>query len=156
MLFVNRKEELKILTKALQSDKFELIVVYGRRRVGKTTLISKAVENSSSIFFTGIDGSKQSNLHRLYQDCSEKFPEINNYKEEYLIILSFIQESCPVLILDEYPYMIKKDPELDSILQTLIDHQFKESSFKLILMGSSIAMMKAITMDPRPLFGRGR
>ncbi|MDR2832182.1 MAG: hypothetical protein LBV67_00535 [Streptococcaceae bacterium] len=61
-MFFGRKKELDKLEQQYQSDKFEFPVIYGRRRVGKTELIKKFVQNKKAIYFQGITGTQKQNL----------------------------------------------------------------------------------------------
>lgn len=152
--FLDRTREVSNLLEVLRSPRFEFVIVYGRRRIGKTTLVSKCVEGNSHLFYTGIDGSAFSNVRGFHERASEVFPGVNDLKVEYRPVFTHLKDLVDVLVLDEYPYMIKKDPELNSILQELVDHVLKRGKLKLVLMGSSVSMMKTLMADPSPLFGR--
>ena len=65
MNFIGRKRELATLDRLYQQDKFQFVVIYGRRRVGKTALINKFIENKPAIYFTGVESNSKQNLENL-------------------------------------------------------------------------------------------
>ncbi len=152
--FFDRKYELEKGKKLLSNEKFDLIIVYGRRRIGKTRYVKELTKNSKFIYNMGVNSSYNANLKMFQNNCAKTIPLIANLKEDYEIILKNIKESVDVLILDEYPYMVKKDDLLSSLLQYFIDHEYKQTKINIILLGSSISMMKNLNSQQSPLFGR--
>lgn len=161
-MFIGRKSELDSLEKAYESNKFELAVIYGRRRVGKTTLIKEFVEGKSGIFFVANQESKNDALKRMSRLVLETFPAAKTYLEMFDSwdkILEYIQQNVGdrkfVLILDEYPYLASSDPSISSVIQNRIDHFLKSSKIKLIICGSSVSFMeKEVLGYNSPLYGR--
>ena len=70
-MFIGRKKELDTMEKCYRQDKFECVVIYGRRRVGKTTLINEFVKDKKTIFFTGLDTNSQQNLEQFSKSILE-------------------------------------------------------------------------------------
>lgn len=156
MKFVDRKEEQHRLRRALESETAQFIVIYGRRRLGKSTLI-KRVLSEKDIYFMA-DNSEQNRQRELMaQLLADSYPGFNkvNYPdwESLFEQLDLRCEKGTTLCLDEFPYMVKACPELPSILQKVVDR--KERKYHLILCGSSQRMMQNLVLDASdPLYGR--
>lgn len=156
MKFLDRKEEISELHRALNGSKPNFIVVFGRRRLGKSTLIKKVL-TSKDVYYMAADlvGSVQRVM--LKDQLSGKFPEIAlaDYPdwESLLTMLNKLTDSRFTLCLDEFPYMVNASPELPSIIQRLVDSG--SMRFNLIICGSSQRMMQNMVLSPsEPLFGR--
>ena len=137
MKFLDRTEELAELRRVLDSSNTRFGVVFGRRRLGKSTLIKKALSNDDIYYMAG-DFVDTLQLHQLKDQLSVKFPDIalaeyTNY-EDLLKMLNILTEEKFTLCLDEFPYMVKHSPELPSMLQRLIDS--KELKFNILICGS--------------------
>ena len=157
MKFLDRTEELAELRRVLNSvDTPRFGVVFGRRRLGKSTLIKKALSNDDIYYMAG-DFVDTLQLHQLKDQLSVKFPDIalgeyTNY-EDLLKMLNILTEEKFTLCLDEFPYMVKHSPELPSMLQRLIDS--KELKFNIVICGSSQRMMQNMILSKsEPLYGR--
>lgn len=156
MEFVDRKNEINRLKRALGSSKSEFIVLYGRRRLGKSTLIKKVL-GQNDVYFEAGQNEKEvqiAMLARAIASVYEKF-DLPTFRDWDSIIASFGQrcESNATLVLDEFPYLVAKDPSLPSALQRIIDSG--EMRFNLIICGSSQRMMQRLVLDSsEPLYGR--
>ncbi|NAZ26511.1 MAG: AAA family ATPase, partial [Nanoarchaeota archaeon] len=102
--FKDRKEELTLLNKYLNSDKFEFIIIYGRRRIGKTELVLKATEKMKRIYYLALE---KNNLDRFYNLCLNHFPELNKYKKDWEVLFDFLKDKVDVIIIDEFQNLIK-------------------------------------------------
>lgn len=157
MEFLDRTEEIAVIRRALDHDtppKF--VVVFGRRRLGKSTLI-KRVLIPRDIYYMAGDFVNAVQLEMLQQLLSQKFPEIGLVQfsgwEELLLMLNRLTTEQFTLCLDEFPYMVKHSPELPSILQRLLDT--KELRYNLVICGSSQRMMQEMILSQsEPLYGR--
>jgi AAA+ ATPase superfamily predicted ATPase len=160
-MFVGREKELKILTKMQKSDNFEFFVLYGQRRIGKTTLISEFIKDKKAIFMTAKEVNDRLNL----QEFTRKIESYFNYRNNTLDFLTwesafiFIAEQSGtrkvLVIIDEYPYAAIANPSLNSMLQVAIDHHLKKSNVKLLLSGSHVSFMEDKVMGAKsPLYGR--
>ncbi|MHA1521391.1 MAG: ATP-binding protein [Promethearchaeota archaeon] len=152
--FFDRKYELEKGKKLLSNGKFDLIIVYGRRRIGKTRYVKELTKDTKCIYNMGVNSSHNANLKMFQNSCAKTIPSIADLKDDYEILLKALKGSVETIILDEYPYMIKKDDLLSSLLQYFIDHEYKKTKMNIILLGSSISMMKNLIGQPSPLFGR--
>jgi AAA+ ATPase superfamily predicted ATPase len=163
-MFLGREKELERLEEMCGSNRFELPIIYGRRRVGKTTLIRKFVEEKRHIFFTSIEGRRQDNLDYLKEVINQGegqtkiLGELTDFKTALEAILKISQEedSPFIFVIDEYPYLANSDSSISSILQMFIDtHFLKESNLMVVLSGSSMSFMeKQVLGYESPLYGR--
>lgn len=157
MEFLDRKEELSRL-KSILSPKTSarFVVIYGRRRLGKSTLI-KHVLTSEDVYYMAGDFVDNVQMTMLKAQMAEKFPELAhadyNSWEDMLKMLNAVACDQFTLCLDEFPYMVKHSPELPSVLQRLIDS--KSLKYNLIICGSSQRMMQNMVLSQtEPLYGR--
>lgn len=156
MEFVDRKEEKERLKKALNSEKPSFVAIYGRRRLGKSTLI-KRVLGPSDIYFLADKSESQHQRQLLSEVIAEKFHEFDSVEypdwETLLRQLNYRTSDKFTLCLDEFPYLVEQSPELPSILQKLLDD--KTLKYNIIICGSSQTMMYGLVLDSSaPLYGR--
>ena len=150
MVFVDREEELNALKKRLDSDGFELIVVYGRRRIGKTRLVLEAVRGKEYVYYLAVEGD---NLRHFKRFASKTVPELRHVEEDWESYFHFLRDK--IIIIDEFPNLIKEDPGVISIFQRIVDITLKNSKTKLVLLGSSVSMMSSKVLSySSPLYGR--
>ncbi len=160
MKFIGRTKELSRLKKVISSDEMRMSLIYGRRRVGKSELAKKAIQDSGvkSIYYECKQVTEQSNVQSLSEVISETLglPKLGYTSIESLLndVFVFAKEENIVLILDEYPYLRQNVKGLDSILQALADRYREDSKLKLILLGSYVDIMKSLLTHSNPLFGR--
>lgn len=164
--FVGRSRELKGLDSLYNSDRFEMAVIYGRRRVGKTSLIRKFIENKPAIYVQGVEATSELNL-RYLSDAIKDFENPNrinknaifaDYREAFSQVqdIANMRHEKIILVLDEYPYFAQADRSISSILQYVIDHVYKQfNNIMLILCGSSMSFMEHQVLGYKsPLYGR--
>ncbi|AAC37078.1 hypothetical protein MJ_ECL04 (plasmid) [Methanocaldococcus jannaschii DSM 2661] len=149
-MFVDREEELKALNEKLDSNNFEFIVIYGRRRIGKTKLALKSVENREHIYYLAVEGD---NLKHFKRYASKVEPTIEYAKEDWEAYFNFLKDK--IIIIDEFPNLIKENPNVLSLFQRIVDIHLKNTKTKLIILGSSISMMgEKVLSYKSPLYGR--
>lgn len=158
MEFVDRQKEQRRLKELLHSDSPQFIIVRGRRRIGKSALIGKVLDDKD-IYYEG-DRTAQPNQMRVFsQVVSARFPGFADavyadWKALLKAINYRVTESMTVC-LDEFPYLVESTPALPSIIQGLLDDDKDPLRYNLILCGSSQQMMYNLTHDESsPLFGR--
>jgi AAA+ ATPase superfamily predicted ATPase len=154
--FHDRMDELKFLKKTINSRKFQFIPVWGRRRVGKTSLILKALEGKG-IYFLAAEITNLDNIKRFQEDAARdlKDPKVMDLTPDWEIIFKHISEKNPVIVIDEFPYLIASNNAIPTIFQRIIDLYLMKSNSKLILCGSSIRMMESQVLEYKaPLYGR--
>ncbi len=158
MEFVDRQKETERLQKALKREKSQFIVMYGRRRIGKSTLIKKMMDFERGDIYFLADKTTEPSQRQLFASAIDMTVEgfsMPNYPnwETLLVSLNRAIDHRITVCLDEFPYLVKSCPALPSILQKLIDD--KKLKFDLIICGSSQQMMQGFVLDSRePLYGR--
>src|SRR6185503_19871538 len=164
MIFVNRQEELARLERVMASEEGGLVVVYGRRRVGKTRLLLEWVKKRAGLY-TVADQSV-AELQRRYFDetVGERltgFAEVE-YRDWRSLLSRVVREAQLAgwhgpLVFDELPYLVLASPELPSVLQRWIDHEARTARLKVAIAGSSQRMMQGFVLSgDAPLFGRAK
>lgn len=162
-MFTGRKKELKKLESMYQEDTFQFAVIYGRRRIGKTTLISEFLKDKKAISYIAIEGTMKENLAGLSLAVMRGLSDGNSFPEavypDFESLLSGIDQRCReqrlVLAIDEYPYLAASYPAISSMLQKHIDTCWKDSHLFLILCGSSMSFMENQVLGYKsPLYGR--
>lgn len=159
-MFVNRRRELSALEERYHSEKAEFVVIYGRRRVGKTALILKFLENKKGIYLLARETSDKENLRRFSQKIAEHFNDnflIKNPFQSWDAFFEYLASKSDekiIVAIDEFPYLVKSNSALPSILQEYWDLKLKDSKLFLIICGSSISMMEKLLGYKSPLYGR--
>ncbi|MBQ3513244.1 MAG: ATP-binding protein [Lachnospiraceae bacterium] len=159
-VFIGREKELADLEELYLQDKFQLFVLYGRRRVGKTTLLNEFCKDKDTIFYSAEQSNNKLNLEKFSSLVFNFYGE-NNLEpfSSWDNALSYINERQKhkklVLVIDEFPYLVKKNKALLSELQHLIDHKLTSGNLFMILCGSYMGFMeKEVLGSKSPLFGR--
>ena len=159
-MFAGRKRELAELEELYRRDKFELVVMYGRRRVGKTTLIREFCKDKRALFFTALEQADADNLADFSAKVAEFFGLPDGLRfDSWKAALGFMGERARferfVLVFDEFPYAAQRNGSLPSVLQVLIDHDLKTSRLFMVLCGSNQGFMESEVLGRKsPLFGR--
>ena len=156
--FVGRQNELEYLQNRYDSNHFEFMVIYGRRRIGKTTLIKKFIEDKKSLYFLCDKAGTKRNASRFKRSAARFLdePPIES-NDLYDIFDNLTKKSTErmIVVLDEFSYLTEKDDAIPSIFQNITDENLKESGCMLILCGSSMSMMeKGVLSHNSPLYGR--
>lgn len=146
----------------MKRGRFECVVIYGRRRVGKTALINEFCKDKPVIFFSALNASSRENLEALSKAIyMYKNPEgtgepvYRSYADALEEITKMAKEQPLVFVIDEYPYLAKAEKSISSRLQHIIDHEWQESRLYFILCGSSMSFMEYQVLGyESPLYGR--
>ena len=158
MEFIDRKKEFERLQKSLNREKPQFIVVYGRRRIGKSTLIKKVMDFIRGDIYFLADKTSEPSQRQLISATIDMTIEgfaTANYPtwESLLLSLNRSIDHRITVCLDEFPYLVKSCPALPSIIQKLLDD--KKLKYDLIICGSSQQMMQGFVLDSKePLYGR--
>ena len=161
-MFVGRVDELNALNAMFARNRFEMAVIYGRRRIGKTALIDEFVKDKKILYFTALQRSAVVNLRRFTDTVSRffGFESLPSF-EDWSAALSFIVRQAQVLderfvfVFDEFPYAALMDENLPSELQIAIDHGFKTTNCMMVLSGSNEGFMESEVLGYKsPLYGR--
>ena len=163
-MFIGRKEELAALEQAYQSPQAALIPIYGRRRVGKSELILKFINDKLGLYYLGKKAPVQLQIREFLQEAARVLEEplltslqVENWSEVFTAIAGrFSDDKKLVLVLDEFQWIAEASPELLSTLQEFWDRRWKRSAnIMIILCGSYIGFMeRAVLGRKSPLFGR--
>ena len=159
-MFIGTEVEMERLRRMYDSPNQEVVLIYGRRRIGKSELIKQFLKTSKiqGLYYQCKRTTEMNNVQSLSALISEvyQYPPLAFTGMEKLLDFLF-QQACrtrQVLVLDEYPYLRQTVPGLDSILQSLIDSYRERSQLKLILCGSFVDTMKSLMLEENPLYGR--
>ncbi|WP_026495577.1 ATP-binding protein [Butyrivibrio sp. WCD3002] len=162
-MFIGRERELKSLNEVYSKAGFGMTIIYGRRRVGKSYLITEFIKDKKAIFYTATKVGSERNLELFskqvldvlnpeYSDAT--FPSIESVLDILTKKLSESDEKI-ILVIDELPYWAEKDDALLSILQKYIDTKWLDKNLMLILCGSALSFMeKKVLSEKSPVFGR--
>lgn len=162
MEFYCRENELGKLNKRYENGNWECVIIYGRRRVGKTALISEFCKGKPAVYFSALNSSSRENLEALSSAIGEyknenpdSFPVYKSFDDAFSAIEMLGKKERLVFVIDEYPYLAKSEPSVSSRLQHIIDHRWQNSSLFLILCGSSMSFMQNQVLGyESPLYGR--
>ena len=161
-MFYCREKELGDMNRRYAKNGFECLVVYGRRRVGKTALINEFCKNKPTVFFSALNATSQENLEALSKAIYEKehpntetAPVYPSFDAAFAEITRMAENERLVFVIDEYPYLARANKSISSRLQHIIDHTWTNSNLFLILCGSSMSFMEYQVLGyESPLYGR--
>jgi len=153
---IGRKKELNALNERYDSGKFEMVPVFGRRRVGKTTLLKEFIKGRNGVYFSATRGSLDVNISKLASKVLGTASPVRMPLEDLFNEIRIRSETERyVLIIDEYPNLIRKNEHFSDALQEFIDEVEGESKLFLILCGSSLSIMKhQVLSSQSPIYGR--
>ena len=161
MRFIGRKNELHTLNTEYNRNS-SFVVIYGRRRVGKTTLIKEFLKNKSAFYYLATEELESQSMKRLANVIARTTKntllqkiEFTDWLDLFQLIADYKPEEKKVLVIDEFPYLVRTNSAFPSILQNAWDEFLKDSNVMLILSGSLIGMMqKHVLSYDSPLYGR--
>lgn len=160
-MFIGRKRELASLDKLYRTDRFEFVVIYGRRRVGKTALISQFIKDKKAVYFMGVESSEKQNLENFsagvmeYETGIQTGTTFLSFQAALEYVFHLAEKERLILVIDEYPYVARASKSLASTLQLVIDKYKDRSRLMLILCGSSMSYMEDHVLAYKaPLYGR--
>ncbi|MCD8341206.1 MAG: ATP-binding protein [Clostridiales bacterium] len=161
-MFYCREEELKAMNRRYCKGRFECVVIYGRRRVGKTALINEFCKGKPTVYFSALSASSTENLEALSKAIysyrnpqSAAAPVYSSYEDALNEITNMAESERLVFVIDEYPYLAKAEKSISSRLQHIIDHRWQDGQLYLILCGSSMSFMENQVLGyESPLYGR--
>ena len=161
MKFIGRQAELAKLNAEYAHDS-SFVVIYGRRRVGKTTLIKEFLREKTAFYFLATEELESQSMKRLAGVVARTTNNTLLQKATFIdwldlfqVIADYKPEEKKVLVIDEFPYLVKTNLAFPSVLQNAWDELLKDSNVMLILSGSLIGMMKKHALSyESPLYGR--
>lgn len=161
-MFIDRKVEIEQLERLYQSDRAELFVLYGRRRVGKTELLRAFCKNKPHLFFIATLSSDSEQLATFSQqiygfnhsDVPSDF-SFPSWEATFKAVSELPMTPKPIVVLDEFTYLISGNKAIPSIVQKVWDEKLKSTKVMIVLCGSYIGMMETEVLGYQaPLYGR--
>lgn len=162
-MFIGREAELKFLQDKYSEKQGQLIVFYGRRRVGKTETLREFCKGKPHVFYSCTQSTDKVQLakfskHLLKEDIPAKqyISEFTDWESAFRSVLDLpYGDEKKLIVIDEFPYMCKGNKSIPSVLQYLWDAEFKEQNIMMILCGSAMSFMeKELLAEKNPLYGR--
>lgn len=156
-MFKNRKKEIKILEDIYKSGKPKLVILYGRRRVGKTELLNEFSRKHKSLYLLARQESVKDQLKKMSGDIAaffnDKVLQLNHF-QNYDALFTYLAKKETPVFLDEFPFLVESYKPLPSILQEYWDKHFSKKPSFIVLCGSSMQMMETLLGYKSPLYGR--
>lgn len=160
--FIDRESEIKTLENEYARTGSSLVILYGRRRVGKTSLISEFIRNKNALFFLASEEPEIQNRNDFREKAADfiqndllRDASVSSWDVIFKAIIDTPFEQKPIIVMDEFQYIGKSNPAFPSIFQRIWEEQLKNKSVMVILCGSLISMMKSQTLNyDSPLYGR--
>jgi len=161
-MFIGREYEIDELNRLYNKNGFEMVIIYGRRRVGKTSIINEFCKGKENIFYVAIEQNDKGALESFSEKILDILPEAKSYMDYFVswekafeYIADQAKEKRLILAIDEYPYIANGNPSISSVLQKVIDTKMLNSNLFLILCGSSMSFMENQVLGYKsPLYGR--
>ncbi len=162
LTFINRQEELEFLQDAYKSDKSQLVVLYGRRRVGKTYLLQHFMKEKKHTYFFCTKGNETEQIKLLsgmigetFNDTALSLSPFSEWRTLFMYLYEKAQKERFLLVIDEFPFLMSANPAVTSIFQKYWDEYLSKTKIMLVLCGSSITMMESEVLAYKsPLYGR--
>ncbi len=160
--FIDREAEIATLENEYTRDGSSLVILYGRRRVGKTSLITQFISGKNALFFLASEESELQNRESFKQRAADfidsnllRYSAVSSWDVIFKAIMDTEFEKKPVIVIDEFQYIGKSNPAFPSIFQRIWEEILKNKSVMVILCGSLISMMESQTLNyDSPLYGR--
>jgi uncharacterized protein len=164
MDFIDRGEEMKRLRRTSASGEGGLVVVWGRRRVGKTRLLLEWTRAANGVYWAADESAAPLQRRYLAETLELRLPGFGQveYRDWRSLLERLVREARAAgwrgpLVIDELPYLLRVSPELPAILQRFVDHEARQAGFTLAVAGSSQRMMQGLVLSASaPLYGRAR
>lgn len=159
--FLGRKAELQKLSSEYNRES-SFVVMYGRRRVGKTTLIKEFIKDKKALYFLSTSELEINNRNRFIKSIADftgmpylKNSNFDNWYDIFEIIVNYQPEEKKIIVIDEFQYLVNANPSFTSIFQRIWDDILKDNNIMVILCGSYISMMTTQVLHySSPLYGR--
>ena len=156
--FKNRIKELEFLSECYQKGTPKLIILYGRRRVGKTELVREFLKKHKGLYLLARQESEMEQLRKLSSQLAEFYEDklltVNPFQNWDSFFTYLAEKPRIPIVIDEFPYMVQASKKITSILQGYWDNSFSKKNAFIILCGSSIQMMEGLLGKKSPIYGR--
>ena len=159
MTFHDREEELAALDRAFHSSRQEFFVVYGRRRIGKTELLTEFCSDKPHVYFLAAQEAetrqREKFVERIADYFDDRVPRVDSWEDAFGYLAEKLNSERCVVVLDEFPYLVDENESILSYLQSLVDDQLTETESMLVVCGSSVSTMESDVLGHEsPLYGR--
>ncbi len=154
--FVDRDIELDQLTDCYESDRADFVVIYGRRRLGKSELVRQSIADwDDAVYYQAVESTAPNQLEQFVGTVTTQFSSLSNVRRDWEVLLEALGEEDAVVVIDEFPFLIEEDESLPSRIQRVWDMELQETGMTLVLVGSSISVMEnKVLSGSAPLYGR--
>ncbi|QCC50963.1 ATP-binding protein [Halapricum salinum] len=154
--FVDREEEIDQLGDCYDSETADFVVIYGRRRLGKSELVRQSIaDRDDAVYYQAVESTAQNQLEQFVDVATAQFPSLENVRRDWEAILEALGEEDAIVVVDEFPFLIEEDESLPSRMQRVWDLELQETEMTLVLVGSSISVMEdKVLSGSAPLYGR--
>jgi len=154
--FVNRDRELDQLTSCYESDEAEFIVLYGRRRLGKSELVRQSIaDRDDAVYYQAVESTAENQLEQFVNTVTTTFQQLERLRQDWETLLEALGDEDAIVVIDEFPFLIEEDDSLPSRIQRVWDTHLQDTSMTLVLVGSSISVMEEkVLAGGSPLYGR--
>ena len=160
--FVDRAQEMETLQSEYERKGSSLVILYGRRRAGKTTLISEFIRGKTALFFLASEESEVQNRNAFREKAADfihsallREAGLSTWDAIFAAVMEHPFETKPILVMDEFQYIGRSNPAFPSVFQRIWEEQLKNRPVMVILCGSLISMMESQTLAYHsPLYGR--
>ncbi len=156
-MFANRRTELKLLESLYREKRPKLVILYGKRRVGKTALLLEFAAKHKALYLVARQESVKDQLRKISEETAAFFQDDvlkSNPFQNYDALFRYLHAKDSPVFFDEFPFLVESHPALPSILQEHWDHYLSKKSSFIVLCGSSIRMMESLLGYTSPLYGR--
>ncbi len=162
MPFFNREQELKFLQRKYREKGAQLIILYGKRRVGKTEIVKQFFRDKPHLYLLADKLPEETQLADMagkigafFQDQLVVERGFGRWEQLFAYLQNKTARQRIVVVLDEFPYLLEANPAVASLFQKGWDEYLKDTRIFLVLLGSSIAMMESEVLGQKaPLYGR--
>ncbi len=155
--FINRVDEMRTLEELYLEKRPKLVVLYGKRRVGKTEILNEFSKRHRALYLVARQESREGQIKKMSGEIAEYFDDevlrLNPFRNYDSLFTYLCGKEVPIL-LDEFPFLVESHKALPSILQEYWDKYFSKRNSFIVLCGSSIRMMESLLGYKSPIYGR--
>jgi AAA+ ATPase superfamily predicted ATPase len=154
--FVDRENELDQLVDCYSSGTAEFVVIYGRRRLGKSELVRQSIaDRDDAVYYQAVESTAQNQLEQFVDVATAQFPSLKNLRRDWEVLLEALGAEDAIVVIDEFPFLIEEDDSLPSRIQRVWDTELQDTEMTLVLVGSAISVMEEkVLSGGAPLYGR--
>ena len=158
-MFYDRRDELQALRAEYENDEFSFVVLYGRRRVGKTELIKEFCADEDHVYHLVSQDSAKVQREKLVEELAdyrdERTPQTEDWHDAMDYLADLLDDGKHIVAIDEFPHLVESDEGILSAFQHLVDTVQNTSESTLLICGSSISVMESEVLGHEsPLYGR--